>query len=181
MIRINILIFTILMILFFSLPFTGCSLFDSTNEVPVSIDISDSEHEMMNDYIAYLPEAFSERKTVDKLFPATEIPADELSWFLKSNDNVTVDAIKGMRFHNDDILIVFFYSTEISDASVMEHITININMYGSPLIPPPDVNEYSGSSALDTGFGVIAYSFSNSEMAQIITDIALDAIIISRE
>lgn len=133
----------------------------------------------MNDYIERLQAAFSESprvaqsgKPVDELFPAKEIPEDELSWFLKSYDDVTVEAIKGVRFHNSDILFVFFYSAEVPDKTVSEHVTININMYGRPLIPPPDVYDYSGSRVTGNGFGIIAYSFSGSEMDNIIVEIA---------
>ena len=178
----NILSVSAFMILICFSLFAGCSPPGSADEVPISIDISDSKYEPMNDYIERLPEAFSEsphvaqsRKSVNELFPATEIPADELSWFLECDDDVTVKAIKGIRFNNDDILIVFFYSTEISDETVLEHAAININMHGSPLIPPPNVYEYNSSSAFNNGFGVIAYSFSKIDMEQIIANIARDA------
>lgn len=164
------------------LSITSCSSSVSPTEKPISIEMSDSEYEPMNDYFERLLATFSgssrvelSEEMVDELFPAKEIPADKLSWFLESYDDVTVEAIKGIRFNNNDILIFYFYSTEVSDKIVLEHVTININMYGRPLIPPLDVYEYSGSYVVDDGFGVIAYSFYGSEMDDIIVDIASDA------
>ncbi len=161
--------------------FAGCSASIAHDEVRV-IEITDSEYEPMSDYIKRLQVAFSESprvaqsgKPVDELFPAKEIPEDKLSWFLESYEDVTVEGIKGIRFNNSDILIVFFYSAEVPDETVSEHITININMYGHPLIPPPNVYKYSGRSEVGDGFGVIAYSFSGSEMDSIILGIAFDA------
>ena len=128
----------------------------------------------MNVYASFFesPYIAQSGKPIDELFPAKEIPADELSWFLESYDDVTIEAIKGMRFNNSDILIFYFYSAEVSDETVQEHVTININMYGSPLIPPSDVYEYSGTTEVGDGFGVIAYSFYGSEMDDIIAEIA---------
>lgn len=157
----------------------GCAPAAPVNE-PVSIEVSESSYEPMNDFLERFQAAFSESsrvadKPVDELFPAEEIPADELSWFLESYEDVTVKACKGLRFDNDDILIAFFYDTEVLNDTLLEHITININMYGSPLIPPPEVKEYGGNCMVDDGFGVIAYSFSGSNMDQLIADIAFDS------
>jgi len=137
----------------------------------------------MNEYLNRFSAFFSENsnetlseKQVDELFPAEEIPPDQLSWFLESREDVTVHACKGIQFDNDDILIVYFYDAEVPDKKVSEYVTINIEMYGSPLIPPPNVYEYSGSRAIGDGFGVMAYSFYGSDMDDMIADIAFNTI-----
>jgi hypothetical protein len=136
----------------------------------------------MNEFVKDFQAAFSEsshedlsEKPIDELFPAEEIPADKLSWFLEGKEDVTVYACKGIRFNNGDILIAFFYEAEVPDDTVISYITIDIEMYGSPLIPPPNIHEYTGGSAVGDGFGVIAYSFSESEMDQLLIDIAFEA------
>lgn len=147
----------------------------------IVIDVSDSSYEPMNDYIERLPAAFYEiphlrrsRKPLNELFPAKEIPAEELSWFLASRDDVTVQACKGIRFANDDILIVYFYDSDVSDKTVLEYVEINIDMYGRSLIPPAE--QYSGTWGVSNGFGVVAYSFYGNEMDDIIADVAINVI-----
>lgn len=147
----------------------------------VVIEVSDSPYELMNDYLKRLPVAFYEvphsrqaKKPLNDLFPAKEIPADELSWFLEGKDDLALLACKGIRFANDDVLIVYFYDTELPDEIVSEYIAISIDMYGRSLIPPAE--QYSGYGARSDSFGVMAYSFYGNEMDDVIGDIAFNVI-----
>lgn len=147
----------------------------------VIIEVSDSPYEPMNDYMKRLGAAFYEvphstqtKKPLNDLFPAKEISADELSWFLEGKDDLTLLACKGIRFANDDILIVYFYNTELPDEIVSEYIAISIDMYGRSLIPPAE--QYSGYGARSDSFGVMTYSFYGNEMDDIIGDVAFNVI-----
>lgn len=178
--KIRVLSVSLLTFLICILLIAGCNP-STPDRVDVSIEISESSYEPMNDFLRDFRVAFSEssrvalsKKPIDELFPAKEIPADELSWFLESREDITLKACKGIRFDNGDILIVFFYDAEGLDATVSECVAINISMYGSPLIPPPNVYEYSGSGGIGDGFGVITYSFSGSDMEQLVAEIARD-------
>lgn len=116
----------------------------SMPKTPVSADTSSTDYKPMTDFLGRLNKLLAEDDVAKNYLPMSEIDDKDLSWLLKDDRDV-VKSMKGFRFTNKDVLIVFIIQSgkKINSVHIMNELDEdNTVIEKYRVVPINDKNNY---------------------------------------